>query len=129
MFCRLLFVPLFFFFWPLYCLTFFDWRLLNTYHFSIFKLFLNSVIVLNSSKFRSRILQCKKEDIFGRHINLKTILKIPNGCVIRSRKSKKVGHYNMTGVTGGAVSAYPYRAHEFTPSFCCSIGSFLLCVL
>ena len=35
----------------------------------------------------------------------------------------------MTGVTGGAVSAYPYRAPEFTPSFCSSIGSFLLSVL
>jgi hypothetical protein len=90
MFCRLLFVPLSFFFWPLYCLTFFDWRLLITYHFSIFKLFLNSVIVLNSSKFRSRILQCKKEDIIGRHINLKTILKIPNGCVIRSVNQRRL---------------------------------------
>jgi hypothetical protein len=71
----------------------------------------------------------QKRDIIGRHINLKTILKIPNGWVIRSRKSKKDGHYNMTGVTGGAVSAYPYRAPEFTPSFCSSIGSFLLNVL
>ena len=30
MFCRLLFVLLSFFFWPLYCLSFFDWRILMT---------------------------------------------------------------------------------------------------
>jgi len=38
MFCRLLFVLLYFFFWPLCCLSFFDLRILIT-PFGIFKLF------------------------------------------------------------------------------------------
>jgi hypothetical protein len=37
MFCRLLFVFLYFFFWPLYCLSFFDLRLLD-YPFGILNL-------------------------------------------------------------------------------------------
>ena len=41
MYCRSLFVLLsFFFFWPLYCLSFFELYMVSDYHFSVFKRFL-----------------------------------------------------------------------------------------
>jgi hypothetical protein len=38
-FCKLLFVPFFLFFWPLYCLVIFDSQLSSDKAFGIFKLF------------------------------------------------------------------------------------------
>jgi hypothetical protein len=47
MFCRSLFVILYFFFWPLCCLLFFDLRILITHSFGISKLFLDLLEVIS----------------------------------------------------------------------------------
>ena len=70
MFCRSLFVLLYFFFWPLCCLFFFDIRILIT-SFGIFKLFLNKhkLKTLTHWKEQSQNLRQTKIKMWTLHIS------------------------------------------------------------
>ena len=118
MLCRSLFVLLYFFFWPLCCLFFFDIRILITPLVSSssscqLSLSVNEIRQNNGLKRNIFILNTQHSVSFGYYLHIQAF------CLSSFMTYHRVCNQgNPTGAISGAETGYPPGAHQFIPVFC-----------